>query len=549
MQVTIDEITSLFSRIHLFKKLGRDQLEALAEKVEIFEFSKSEYIYNENSSAENLYFILTGEVAVGIETIDQPKILWVLGNDDYFGEDILSESHLRRSFARASKKTILLAIDRNVLIELLQGNPLLLPAFRLVESSYQRLIYQEPSWIKPDEATRFIARSSPTHLVIKSMLPAAWLLISAFLGIWFYFQTDISVLILFPLVAMAIIFGSAWLVWNWVDWSNDFFLVTKRRVVYLEKVLLMYESRQETPLSAILSITKQSSFLGRILGFSDIAIRTYTGVLFFKHISSADEVINLLTEQWERIKKQISNEDREEMETLLRQKIKPEDIIEQKENQEPDFTGQTIVKSGWLMNILATLFSMRKEEEAVITYRTHWFMLLKKTIFPSVSIITLFLLFSILPNLNIAVPILNPFLLILGILSMVATIWWIYQFVDWRNDFYLITKDQLVDVNRKPLGLEDRRSAPIKNIQSVEYKRIGFWGILLNFGTVFIRIGDSEFTFDLVHNPSQVQKEIFDRYNTLMTIEKKNQLDEERERMASWMEAYHHIFMEDEANN
>jgi uncharacterized membrane protein YdbT with pleckstrin-like domain len=236
------------------------------------------------------------------------------------------------------------------------------------------------------------------------------------------------------------------------------------------------------------------------------------------------------------------------MEILLREKINPSEHEQSNEIRESDFSGQTMVKSGWIISELASLFGMRTEDEAVITYRTHWFVLLRKILFPSFILLTLFLLFSFYPSLNFSEDSQNFLIIILSGLSLIVMIWWIYKFIDWRNDCYLIMKDQLVDINRKPLGFEDRRSAPIKNIQSVEYKRTGIWGILLNFGTVFIRIGDTEFTFDYVHNPSQVQKEVFDRYNALMNLERKNQAETERRRMAAWMEAYHHIIMEKETD-
>lgn len=198
------------------------------------------------------------------------------------------------------------------------------------------------------------------------------------------------------------------------------------------------------------------------------------------------------------------------------------------------------------MGFLASFFGMRTEDDSVITYRTHWFILMQKIFLPSLFLTLFFLFISFFSGFPSAEWMANPLLLLITGLSIIAALWWIYQFVDWRNDCYLITKDSLVDINRKPLGLEDRRTAPIKNIQTVEYKRNGIWGIMLNFGTVFIRIGDTEFTFDNVHNPSQVQKEIFDRYNTLMSLEKKKQLQEERKRMAAWMEAYHHVIMDRE---
>jgi uncharacterized membrane protein YdbT with pleckstrin-like domain len=544
MRVTQKEIASLIGRVHLFSGLDQVQVNGLVSKCEILEYKTGIHIYEESSNALKFYVIINGQVTVEVDSETGRKKISILQDDDYFGEDVLTEKKIRRTSAIATQPTILLCISGDYLIDFIEENPLFWSAFQIALNNYENLLKHEALWIKPDEAIHFLSRAHPYYLVGKSLLPLFLILSAMIFSAILYFQTTISVIIFFPIGGLLVLGGFGWIIWNTIDWFNDYCLITSERVVYLEKVIFLYESRQETPLGAILSITKQTGLMGRLFGFGDIAIRTYTGVLYFKHLAFPDHVIKLLTEQWERAKKRLSVEDKKEMEALLREKLFQNNNEEKKQLPETPFTGQTQVKSGWILTILASLFGMRTEVNGVITYRTHWFVLFRKIIFPTLAIFALLFLlsmfrveiFSFLPQ--------HIVLIVFGIIALGITIWWVYQFVDWRNDYYVITSDQLVDVNRKPLGLEDRRSAPIKNIQSVEYKRIGIFGLLFNFGTVFIRIGDSEFTFDYVHNPSQVQKEIFDRYTELMKAEKSMQTDKERMRMAEWMEAYHHIMME-----
>ena len=112
--------------------------------------------------------------------------------------------------------------------------------------------------------------------------------------------------------------------------------------------------------------------------------------------------------------------------------------------------------------------------------------------------------------------------------------WWLYQYIDWYNDVYLITTDQLVDVNRKPLGKEERRSAPLKNIQTVEFMRKGLIGLVLNFGTVRIQIGNEELTFDNVYDPAAIQAEIFAQFKQYNQRMRRM----EQEKIADWIKAY-----------
>jgi hypothetical protein len=120
------------------------------------------------------------------------------------------------------------------------------------------------------------------------------------------------------------------------------------------------------------------------------------------------------------------------------------------------------------------------------------------------------------------------------VLTLVTALWWFYQYFDWYFDQYILTHDQLIDVSRKPLGYEDRRSAPVKNIQTVEFKRKGLIGLILNFGTVKIQIGNEELTFDNVYSPSQIQSEIYMRLKSYQ----EDQQRQEQVRLADWIRTY-----------
>jgi hypothetical protein len=137
-------------------------------------------------------------------------------------------------------------------------------------------------------------------------------------------------------------------------------------------------------------------------------------------------------------------------------------------------------------------------------------------------------------------PVLGAFLG-LCVIWLVIAFSWLYNYIDWHNDIYLITNDQVVDINKKPLGDEFKKEAPIKNILSVEYKRLGIIGLVLNFGTVYIRVGETTLTFDDVFNPSEVQRELFHRISQRNLRERQAQGEAERQRMADWITTYHRI--------
>ena len=121
-----------------------------------------------------------------------------------------------------------------------------------------------------------------------------------------------------------------------------------------------------------------------------------------------------------------------------------------------------------------------------------------------------------------------------------------YQYLDWKNDIYQVTAEQIIDVSRKPFGTEDRKAAPLENILSTEYKRTGIIGMLFNFGTVFIMVGGAKFDFSDVADPPSVQQDIIRRQQGRQQKKRDTESFAERERMSEWLAMYHRTM--DEVN-
>jgi hypothetical protein len=88
------------------------------------------------------------------------------------------------------------------------------------------------------------------------------------------------------------------------------------------------------------------------------------------------------------------------------------------------------------------------------------------------------------PSFNFDMSSLLISLAILGVLGVIF-----YRFWDWTNDIYMVTHEQVIDVDRTPFGKETRTVAPLDNILSTGYSRIGIMANLFNFGDVQIDVG------------------------------------------------------------
>ncbi len=535
MQVDRTEVLEIFRQCHIFQSLTDEQLDTVTDRVEAFLYEEKQTIFEQGGEPDGFFFVVSGRV--GLKRLRKSvEDLAVLETRDYFGEEALSDLKvLRRTSATALSEVIVLRLTREVMLSLRQEFPQIALPMRVILNSHLLAMDLKMEWRAPREVVHFIARRHWMFLILK-MLPALGVgaLFSgvlAYLSIVVYPESSLPV-ILFGIVLVAILL---WLGWLALDWSNDYAVITNRRVVKLEKVLLLYESRQELPLDAILADDLKTDQIGRILDYGNIIVRTYTGVIVLDRLAHPQLIINLINEVRGRKKTRRRSEQLDQIDRTIRERLEhlPVEKGAPVEGEAP-----LQIKAGALQEFMSELFLLRIEEDGNIIYRTHWFLLIKKIGLP--LFFSVFLLIGvILIWLNVIPFGVNTGTWLLLLLGPAFFLWLLYQYVDWRNDRYIITPELIIDVFKKPLGTEEKKSAPLRNILSIDYERRNLVGIVLNFGTVFIRVGESTFTFDNVINPAEVQREVFQAFMNLKQREEDRQEQERTSQMADWIERYH----------
>jgi hypothetical protein len=119
------------------------------------------------------------------------------------------------------------------------------------------------------------------------------------------------------------------------------------------------------------------------------------------------------------------------------------------------------------------------------------------------------------------------------------SLWWLYRYIDWANDIYQISSQQILDIYKKPLGREERKVAPLENILGTEVDRKGLLGILLNYGDVIANVGTSQFTFEGVLDPVQVQQDIVHAQETLLHARAERERARRQNEMVELIDIYH----------
>lgn len=537
MSLSGAEISRFLEMLHPFRMMDEAQLRLVASLVGVATYAKGESIYKQGDDSRNLYIVFGGKISLLRQDDEEDELWGFYYKGDQFGFEAWREGQPRMFSAIAEVDSQLLYLDTARLYDLAIEIPILRDYLQLMLDSIALGIGLKPEWRDPDEPIHYISRVHQALLYGKLAIPVGISLLVQAPLLYVYFVISANNWLLGAcLVVFLCVLG--WILWTIEDWANDYFFLTDRRIVSWNRVLMLYENRQEAPLDAVLAVTiRTGSFFARRFSYGDVIARTYTGTIFLDRLAHPEQLASMIEERMTR--------NREE--SLCKEKVSRVDMVEQRLGYKPAPTvnGQVVTQTTEtsmpesLLDWLSLKFQMRSEEGGALTYRTHWYLLLKRTWLQVILIAGLIMLLAT-QTTNQLLPFFSGTFILLWLVSLVILFgWWLYGYLDWRHDCYIITADQVVDIDHKPFGREHKRSAALKNIQSVEYKRIGLTGLLLNYGTVYIRIGDQDFTFDNVYDPSEVQRELFNRIQRCKRKEKQAEVENERQRILDWIEAYH----------
>jgi hypothetical protein len=543
MQPTIEQITAMLIRNHLFQGLSPEKMQIVVSNLQVLDVPADQVVCEQGQPPAAFYFVLSGRLKVTrySKTTHQEEMLGFLDEGDFFGHDLFQENHPYQVSVDAVTDSVLLVLDMAHARDLFEQVPELIPRMRMLIESHNLQMRVPLNWVNPEEFVYYIARK---HVIFLWGRLLPWLFIGGILlGLMAALLQIPHMLVLQMVIGILLVVIAAVLVWSYIDWSNDYCIVTGRRVVYQEKIVLLYDSRLETPLEQIQSMKVDTSQLGRIFHYGNLNIRSFTGTILFQGIRQPQDVVNLIQEMQKRSQSSLRQAELRQIEDVLKQRIglvPPRPPAPPKPDAQPK--GAQITR---IQKFMADLFHLRYEYGDTIQYRTHWWILVRRIWFLTLLLLTVlglmgYLLVNSVTGQLKGFPVTGGFFGLCVVLVVVFA-GWLYNYIDWHNDIYIINNEQVVDINKKPLGNEEKKVAPIKNILSVEYKRLGVIGLILNFGTVYIRVGESTFTFDDVFNPSEVQRDLFHRISQRNLKERQMQGEAERQRIADWISTYHRI--------
>lgn len=541
----ISKYASLLKQQYLFQGLNDAQLAHVVTHIERIEKFKDDVIYAQGSPGDKFYVIFQGRVRVTQKEGQRERQLRILNAGDYFGEGGLLFKRPRSDTITALEPTVLLRLSREDFFELLE----IMPSIRMnlsatAESRYLAL-KENFDWLSDDEVIYLIRRKHELFLLISLIPPVILGLIALPIFVLSFSQTSPSLTIAALLFGIFGMIGSVmWGIWNWLDWGNDFYIVTSQRVVWLERVIFFYYSRQEAPLTQVLSVNVKTSFIGRIFNYGSVDVRTFTGGIPMQNMTDPKQFASYVEGFQSRAQRQQREAEAEIIEKELHKRIhKESEPLPVKPAPPKPAENKKKPKQSALQYILDTFLKVRFEQDNVITYRKHWLVLIGKTLAPTMVFLMLVILYSLLlyqylfrDGIGISG---LPVSVLAGLLLFAVILWWGYHYLDWNNDIYQLTPEQIVDIERKPLGEEQKKTAPLDSILSLEHARLGIIQLIFNFGNVVINVGQTKFIFRGVHNPDQVHQDVADYIEARRRKRQEVEAERERKRLLDWFGTYH----------
>lgn len=566
------------------------ELDKIAEEVS---FKKGVTLAHQGEYADQLFIVRSGMLETQVET--KEHVFWrqTLHLPNAFFDDVwLFAPQVYPFYVKARRDGRLVLIGREKLITLIKSHPRVLQAmFTVLSPEAQRLVLnsrlqdylgRKRPWygrvaeamrfrrmgrapdatdahfdhqlarlhdkfqLQPEESIKFQSRRSPWLLVpqlafpiilLAAMAAVAWLVVGSVgvetLGMW-----------RFVIWGAALVLPLAYLIFNYIDWANDYFLITDRQIIQYEFDLRRFDSKlNKVPVDKVQSIEVETPNIvakALDLGTARITTAAQSQVIFFDYISNPKDVQTAIN----KIREQTQNLSAAKVKREMRQTAETHFTVPKPytTTQYPSTKKSSRVQALWNgVREIAQSYSHRSEKNGVVTYHKHIITLLsamKGPLLLAFLVVGAWYFLHYFAHISFDNP-LGAFLIIT--LSLVNFGYFIWQFEDWHNDTYQITDRYVIDVDRMPFGLqESRKQAELSKVENVRTEQTGIIATVFNYGRVIVETAGatSSIVFEQVADPRSVQSDLFKRRDKMKSQLEQQAQVQRRMEYAIFMDAY-----------
>jgi len=544
----------LLHRAPIFRNLTHAEIQMLAGYVMQVHYHRTHQPIVKAGKYDAYYYILARGAAIKQTPDEQGELLpsVTVARGASFGEGSLLFGDPATASVETLGATNWIRIHRQDFMLYTRDHPDASNRLVLPDDLRRRLdnyIYLGP-WQRADEEVLFKKRRHwivlLNHLsIVFLLLFVQFLLSGAFrflFGFWPPLLLELLIAIFYTLPV------GAWIV---VDYLNDYHIITTRRIIHQEKVIMLKERRVTAPIDQIQNMNIERGIIARFLRYGDLVISTAAteGQINFDHLPNTNVAYDILVNEMTRITKFGLLEQQEMIRKQLQERLHLG--LEERIDDRALLESTEVRKISTPRDLpFLRLLGLQQQEGNRLVWRRHWFGLVLTTLpaFITVLVVLFFLVFftsSDRIHHNSQVPLVG----VTALLFLISLFWLWWQWEDWENDRYIVS-DQLIErITKKPLWFdEERTTLSIERVQNVEFRRPNPLAYLFNFGNVDIQTAATEgkVPFEFVPAPDDVQFEIYRRIENYQTnLEKKRQREQKND-FSEWLEAYHSLVTKDQ---
>lgn len=111
------------NRVSIFKKLKPEEVSILEQQLEERVYQKDEIIFRRGDTADALYIVKEGEIDIFLDSENGEVILASITQGNFFGELGLFDNERRSAHARAAQDSVLIALNRQFVMDYLEQHP------------------------------------------------------------------------------------------------------------------------------------------------------------------------------------------------------------------------------------------------------------------------------------------------------------------------------------------------------------------------------------------------------------------------------------------
>jgi hypothetical protein len=521
----------------LLSKLPPTQLEWVSEAVEILQLHANTLVFRQGQPAQGLYMLVSGHAILFTSGPDGEQIRGEVHENQYVGEAALFRVTHERMSMRVTQPSVILFLSRVRFQEVLLAHPEI-RQFLTGEPANLNATPFVPAFSGQRQGERLLLRQQRHSwaFIRASIVPIIIGMVLVFVA--FYLSATGLTL---PILMLAVVIPGLWLYYLYVEWQNDYLIITDQRVMqYQRTILALTNTVQDTLISSVHEVSYDipaADPFARLFNYGTVFIKTAgeSGNLTLTLMPNPEYIQRVLISALQTFRQTAEQQDRAAIGAVIDQ------VLNKGAAPAPQTSTTTATQNPprdiQPPGILSTRFV---DGQNNVVYRKHISVWLGHVLLPVLFILAGGAVFIV--GLLWQTPFSSIEYLIGPFISLVGIVWFYWADWDWRHDMLILGQSTIRIVHRRPLWLQDlSQQVLLQQVDDVGVTRNGLLNTLLNRGDLSVSlIGDDiPKVFNGVTAPDQVKNEIFERRAILQRQKKENELLQQRQEIARYLDVYH----------